>query len=73
MTFYPMEIYIEAFQCHTAQIDAGCRSRMRVLLIVDATTEALLFGLPVGVEKMDMKRSGVLSRIINPMNPVKRT
>ena len=46
---------------------------MRVLLIVDATTEALLFGLPVGVEKMDMKRSGVLSRIINPMNPVKRT
>ena len=24
---------------------------MRVLLIVDATTEALLFGLPVGVEK----------------------
>ena len=23
-----MEIYIEAFQCHTAQIDAGCRSRM---------------------------------------------
>ena len=44
---------------HESFVDCGC---------YDGSTS-----LPVGVEKMDMKRSGVLSRIMDPMSPVKRT